>query len=214
VVFWKWVDVEDETTGEKTKIPLLRYYSAFNIAQVDGVPVPTIAPTVRERTPIQAAETIVAKMPKRPEIRHGLSKAFYSPSADFVGMPAIDQFKTAEEYHSTLFHELSHSTGHGTRLNRKGVNGAEGNWSSFGSNPYAKEELVAEMGAAFLCGEVGIVERTIDNSAAYVASWLKRLKDDAKLVICASAQAQRAADWILGRFQGELPEETPAPGQN
>jgi antirestriction protein ArdC len=132
-----------------------------------------------------------------------LAKAFYSPSGDFVGMPALAEFKTAEDYYSVLFHELTHSTGHQSRLNRKGVSGSEGNWSAFGSTPYAKEELVAEMGAAFLCGEVGISERTIDNSAAYVASWLQRLKDDAKLVVQAAAQAQKAADWVLGKWHDE-----------
>jgi len=113
-----------------------------------------------------------------------------------------------------LFHELCHSTGHESRLNRKGMRGTEGNWSSFGANPYAKEELVAEMGAAFLCGEAGIVERTINRSAAYVASWLQRLKNDSKLVVQAAAHAQRASDFILGKWQGETPEEAPTCGQN
>jgi antirestriction protein ArdC len=121
-------------------------------------------------------------------------------------MPAAQEFKTGEDYYSVLFHELTHSTGHESRLNRKGVSGSEDNWSAFGSNPYAKEELVAEMGAAFLCGEAGIVERTIDNSAAYIASWLERLKNDAKLVVHAAAQAQKAADWILGGIQ--TPEQS------
>ena len=86
------------------------------------------------------------------------------------------------------------------------MSGSEGEWSSFGSTPYAREELVAEMGSAFLCGESGIVERTIENSAAYVASWLQRLKNDAKLVVQASAQAQKAADFILGKWQTETEE--------
>jgi antirestriction protein ArdC len=138
-------------------------------------------------------------MPKCPAIKTGLDRAFYSPAGDFVGMPAAEQFRTSEDFYSVLFHELTHSTGHQSRLNRKGVTGTEGEWSAFGSTPYAKEELVAEMGAAFLCGQVGIVERTLDNSAAYVASWLQRLKDDRKLVVHAAAQAQKAADFILGR---------------
>lgn len=208
VVFWKWLDVDNDKTGKKDRVPMLRYYSVFNVAQCEGVTVPELAPTSREHSAIQAAESIVAAMPKRPEIKTGLAQAFYSPGTDFVGMPAIDQFKTAEDYYSVLFHELTHSTGHQTRLNRKGVAGTEGNWSAFGSNPYAKEELVAEMGAAFLCGEIGIVERTIDNSAAYVAAWLKRLQDDAKLVVQAAAQAQKAADFILGKWQGEASGES------
>jgi antirestriction protein ArdC len=186
VVFWKWLDVDDKATGEKQRIPLLRYYSVFNVAQCDGITAPAIALPVREHSPVEAAEKIVAEMPKRPEIKHGLSRAFYSPVGDFVGMPTAEQFKAGEDYYSTIFHELSHSTGHESRLNRKGVSGTDGQWSSFGSNPYAKEEMVAEMGAAFLCAESGIAERTIESSAAYVSAWLQRLKNDSKLVVQAA----------------------------
>jgi antirestriction protein ArdC len=201
VVFWKWLDVEDKEAGKTKKIPLLRYYTVFNSTQCDGIEPPADNEPTREHTPVESAESIVAGMPHRPEIKTGLSRAFYSPSNDSVGMPAAEQFGTGEDYYSTLFHELTHATGHESRLNRKGVSGSEGEWSSFGSNLYAREELVAEMGAAFLCGEAGIVERTIDQSAAYVASWIQRLKDDAKLIVTAAAQAQKAADYILDRPQ-------------
>jgi antirestriction protein ArdC len=215
VVFWKWLDVEDEETHETKRIPFLRYYSVFNVAQCENIPAPTQETILSpEPSPIEAAEEIVANMPHRPEIKKGLDRAFYSPLQDFVGMPAAEQFKTGEEFYSVLFHELTHATGHGSRLNRKGVAGTEGNWSSFGSNPYAKEELVAEMGSAFLCGEAGILQRTIDNSAAYVASWLKRLKDDSKLVVQAAGAAQKAADFILGKHQGEATDETDTASQN
>jgi antirestriction protein ArdC len=206
VVFWKWLDVEDQASGEAKTVPFLRYFSVFNVGQCEGIDehVPAVpGETTHAHKPVEAAERIVTNMPKRPEIRHGLDRAFYSPSGDYVGMPSPGQFKTAEDYHSVLFHELTHSTGHESRLNRKGVSGTDGEWSSFGSSPYAKEELVAEMGAAFLCGQAGIVERTIDNSAAYVASWLARLKDDSKLVVQAAAQAQKAADFILGASHSE-----------
>lgn len=116
-------------------------------------------------------------------------------------------FRSGQEFYSVLFHELTHhATGHGSRLNRKGISGASGELSAFGSAPYAKEELVAEMGAAFLCGQAGIVERTIDNSAAYIASWLERLRNDRRLVVQAAAQAQKAADFILDRHFTEEPE--------
>lgn len=199
VVFWKWLEVERD--GERERVPFLRYYSVFNVAQCDGLDehVPTVAgDNGRAVKSIEAAERIVAGMPKRPEIRQGLDRAFYSPGGDFVGMPNPGQFRSAEDWHSVLFHELTHATGHESRLARKGVSGTDGEWSAFGSTPYAKEELVAEMGAAFLCGQAGIVERTLDNSAAYIASWLSRLKDDPKLVVQAAAQAQKAADFILG----------------
>ena len=213
VVFWKWLDVERE--GEKERVPFLRYYSVFNVAQCDGLEehVPSVPGATREHSPVESAERIVATMPKRPDVRHGLGQAFYSPGADYVGMPAPEQFRSGEDYYSVLFHELTHSTGHESRLARKGVSGTDGQWSAFGSNPYAKEELVAEMGAAFLCGQAGIVERTLDNSAAYVASWLARLKDDPKLVVQAAAQAQKAADYVMGVDHGEQqPDTVPTEG--
>jgi antirestriction protein ArdC len=107
-------------------------------------------------------------------------------------MPRFDSFDTAEEYYSTLFHETIHATGHQSRLNR-----LNNNVSRFGNGEYSKEELVAEMGAAFLCGFVGIENITLNNSAAYIQGWLNALKDDKKLVIMAAAQAQKAADYIL-----------------
>ena len=126
----------------------------------------------------------------------------YWPSFDRVDMPKPESFRTGQDYYSVLFHELTHATGHESRVNRKGVSGSDGEWSAFGSTPYAKEELLAEMGSAFLCGQAGIVERTIDNSTAYIQSWLKRLKDDRRLVVQAAAQAQKAADFILGWESG------------
>jgi antirestriction protein ArdC len=208
VVLWKWLDGKDEITGEAKRIPFLRYYSVFNVAQCESIEahVPKAEQTKRDHNPIEAGERIVSAMPRRPEIKHGLDRAFYSPPGDFVGIPSPGQFKSEEDYYSVLFHELTHATGHESRLNRKGVGGTDGEWSAFGSTPYAKEELVAEMGAAFLCGQAGIVERTIDNSAAYVKSWLARLKDDRRLVVQAAAQAQKAADFILGRQHGEQTE--------
>ena len=203
VVFWKWLEAEDkDNPGQQKRIPFLRHYSVFNVAQCDGIESPAVeAGEPREHAVIEAAQGIVRDMPQRPAIRHGLSRAFYSPAEDFVGMPSPERFDRGENYYATLYHELTHATGHQSRLNRKGVGGTDGEWSAFGSTPYAKEELVAEMGAAFLCGNAGIVERTVDNSAAYVANWLERLKQDVRLVVQAAAQAQKAADFILGTQQ-------------
>lgn len=202
-MFWKWLDVEQD--GERERVPLLRYYSVFNVAQCEGITgrIPALDGTKRQHSPITEAERIVASMPKRPAVKASAERAFYSPSGDFVGIPAAEQFQSGEDYYSVLFHELTHATGHESRLNRKGVSGSDGEWSAFGSTPYAKEELIAEMGAAFLCGQAGIVERTLNNSAAYISSWLQRLKDDRRLVVQAAAQAQKAADFILGRTFGE-----------
>lgn len=110
-------------------------------------------------------------------------------------MPLRERFDTQDAYYSTLFHELVHSTGHEQRLNRASL--AESN--GFGSDPYCREELIAEMGAAFLCGQAEIVERTIDRSAAYIKGWLERVRQDSSLIVQAAAQAQKAADFILNR---------------
>jgi antirestriction protein ArdC len=205
VVFWKWLDVEGQTPEpegqNRHRVPMLRYYSVFNVAQCDGIELPSLPGTTRTHNPIESAEQIKTKMLKPPEIRHGNTRACYSPLFDRVEMPKPEAFRTGQEYYSVLFHELTHSTGYESRLNRKGVAKSDGEWSSFGSTPYAKEELVAEMGAAFLCGHAGIVERTIDNSAAYIGNWLERLKDDKQLVVSAAAQAQKASDFILGEQQ-------------
>jgi antirestriction protein ArdC len=124
-----------------------------------------------------------------------MTQAYYAPRSDIVGMPEVKRFKTEVAYHASLFHELVHSTGHERRLKRQSIMERNG----FGSDPYCKEELIAELGSAFLCGQSGIVERTIDSSAAYLDGWLKRLKQDKTLIVYAAAQAQKAADFILGR---------------
>jgi antirestriction protein ArdC len=198
VVFWKFLEKPSEDLDKKAKqIPMLRHYNVFNVEQCDGVESPASTVKLRDHDAISSAEAISGGMPNRPDIRHGGSRACYRPSTDQVDIPSPESFRSAEEYYSTLFHELTHATGHESRLNRKGVSGSDGEWSQFGSTPYAKEELVAEMGAAFLGGHAGIVDRTIDNSAAYVSGWLERLRKDNRLVVTAAAQAQKAADFIL-----------------
>lgn len=192
VVFWKQMKIEDKESGKEKKIPLLRFYHVFNVAQCDGLK--NSPPTAEEIITAKPAE-IVAGMPQPPVIKHGMARAFYSPHEDSVGMPDRERFNTEDGYYATLFHELVHSTGHEKRLKRATL--AENN--GFGSNPYCKEELVAEMGAAFLCGHAEIVERTIDGSAAYIKGWLEQLRNDKALIVQAAAQAQKAADFILGR---------------
>jgi antirestriction protein ArdC len=205
VIFWKWLEKQDpegevfDAEGNRiSRIPLLRYYSVFNVAQTEGIPSDKIPPTGTTENPfnpVQAAQSIVDGLPNKPLIVNSEARAYYRPSTDLVNVPRPNLFQVGEEYYSTLFHELTHSTGHESRLNRKGI--VELN--SFGSHEYSKEELVAEMGAAYLCAQSGIVESTIQNSAAYISGWLKRLRNDNKFVVQAAAQAQKAADFILNR---------------
>ncbi len=136
-------------------------------------------------------------MPKRPVISDGGDRASYAPALDVVQMPYRETFRSTEDYYSVLFHELGHSTGHKSRLDRKEIE----DFAAFGDETYSKEELTAEMCAAFLCGHVGIVERTIDNSAAYIKGWTKKLKDDPKIVMNASTKAARAAEYVLGNVR-------------
>lgn len=191
VVFWKKTTLEDKESGEDLKVPLLRIYHVFNVAQCDGVyGNPAQVATITVTRPAE----VVAHMPKPPTIKHGMTSAFYSPTEDCVGMPAEARFENVDAYYASLFHELVHATGHATRLNRPGITERNG----FGSDPYCKEELVAELGSAFLCGHAEIGNRTIDNSAAYIAGWLKQLQNDPTLIVHAAAQGQKAADFILG----------------
>ena len=125
----------------------------------------------------------------------GTGRAAYSPTSDIVPMPTLDRFEQAEEFYSVLFHELTHWTGHRSRLDRF----KNGQVAAFGSDTYGREELVAELGAAFLNGEAGIVDQTVETSAAYIDGWLKKIRKDVRLVVTAAAQAQKAADLILDR---------------
>jgi len=210
VVYWNWVPVKDrrnqddelavaaEGTPEKAKrkmVPILRYYRVFNLDQCEGIEPPEEDKPAVEINPIEECERIVAGMPGPPVISHKSLRACYRPATDTVSLPPVDRFISAEEYYSTCFHELAHSTGHASRLNRPGVVGV----SRFGSEQYSQEEMVAEVSSAFLCGIAGIENRTIENSAAYIQNWLKVLKNDKRMIVIAAAQSQKAVDYILGK---------------
>ncbi len=195
VVFWKWIEVEDEESGEKEKVPFLRYYKVFNImSQCEGLESRRDVEAF-EHDPIEEAEQIVRDFIDKPDIVYAPGRAVYRPLRDEVSVPPLMDYKIAEEYYSTLFHELVHSTGHAKRLNRKGVTDIV----AFGDENYSKEELIAEIGAAMLCGVAGIDNSTIENSASYLQGWLRELRNDPKLMVMAAAGAQKAADYILGR---------------
>ena len=206
IVFWKFIDKKEDIGAEegevsnKGKTAILKMYNVFNLDQVKGIDAPpSMEPVVNTFTPIERADQIVANMPLCPEIKHGGAGASYSPMLDYVKMPKPEVFESAEEYYNTLFHELSHATGHAKRVGRKGILEP----SFFGSHSYGKEELCAEMSACFLSGSAGIEQTTIVNSAAYIAGWLKALKNDKTLLVHAAAQAQKASDYILGKGGGD-----------
>ena len=201
IIFWKQSQVQDTNDhGEPvTKaIPMLRYYAVFNVEQIDGLKLPKLAVQESTFNAITEAETIIANMPQRPSIDHdGRNRANYTPSHDSIHLPPQGAFETPDEYYSTLFHELGHSTGHESRLNRHGL---EAGIAPFGSATYSKEELAAEFTACFLCHLSGITN-TRDNSAAYIAGWASKLRRDRKLVLEGASQGQKAADFILGSYR-------------
>ena len=194
---------EDGTPMTKTTFAL-RYYRVFNIlTQCEGIEpkhnwTKDEMPT-SDLQPEQEAENIInryitsANAPKF-DIVEGSNRAYYSPALDTVVIPHITQFDEVAEYYSTAFHELTHSTGIESRCNRK----LESKNAAFGSKDYSKEELVAEIGSCFLTSTAGLTtESSFRNSAAYLQGWLKALKDDPKMIINASAQAEKAAEYIL-----------------
>jgi antirestriction protein ArdC len=195
VVFWKKYETKDRQTQEPITVPILRYFNVFNAMQADGIEIPDkVAFTPIDFQPVEAAEAIAKGYVGAPAIEHGGTRAYYKPATDTVHMPEQTRFTSAEEYYSTAFHELGHSTGHVTRLAR----GLDTDPKPFGSTDYGKEELIAEMAAAFLCGHAGIHPPLIENQAAYIQGWIKTIKGDTKLIIAAASAGQKAADWILG----------------
>ncbi len=209
IVFYKQLPDDkkaDENKTEDERAPfLLCHYTVFNVEQCDGLTLPEIEkPTTEpEIDEDELCEGIVAGWANRPAL-HLTSpteyRAYYRPGSDSVHMPARNRFVDAPHYYSTLFHELVHSTGHTSRLNRTFGD-------HFGDELYSKEELVAEMGAAFLCAIAGIAnEHTDRNTTAYLQNWISKLEADNRLVIHAAGNAQRAADCILGEPFAEASE--------
>jgi antirestriction protein ArdC len=175
VVFWKVYDgPADPETGEAEKRFVLRQYTVFNAVQLDGVAVPELPAPSHRFTPIERCAQLVHAMPRRPAILHGHQRAFYTPATDTLPMPIPACFQSPDAYFATLWHDLTHATGHRSRLNRSTLT----DLCLFGDPTYAREELVAEIGAAYLCGVCGIANTTIANSAAYLQSWMAVLRHD------------------------------------
>lgn len=211
VVFWQFVEkkeleaVCDENGDEietreviACRYPILKSYYVFHIDQCEGIK-PKFNNEVKtnEHKPIEAAEEIIKTYVNREGLKleiKNTNRAFYTPLVDRVEVPELAQYEVKEEFYSTLFHELTHSTGHAKRLNRDTLT----KLAAFGDETYSKEELVAEIGAAFVCQMVGIdCEKAFKNSVAYIQGWLRALKGDNKLVIAAAAKAEQAANYII-----------------
>lgn len=186
--------------AKATKRGYLRSFTVFNATQIEGIefPAPQQGPQLPPDQRIAQAEAIVQQMPQRPVIHEGRgTRALYRPSLDEVEMPTFGSFESAEAFHLTMFHELAHSTGHASRLNRPSLVQHD----EFGGPVYSQEELVAEMASAFVGMEAGIVRDRHEQSAAYLNSWLAVLKakDHRRWIVQAASQAALAADFILGR---------------
>lgn len=181
--------------GEEIQIlKFIRYYNVFNITDIEGIEFEIREVILNPNEKIAACERIVTNMPNPPEIKvQSSNRVFYSPIFDFIVVPVIEQFESAEAYYAALFHELIHSTGHIKRLGREEVV----NLTGFGSVPYCREELVAEMGASFLCSMAQIDYDSItQNSAAYLAGWLTKLREDSRFIFKAAAEAQKGVEYI------------------
>ena len=201
IVFWKVLPVEEvQEDGTKIvkQIPLLKYINVFHISQVEGVE-PLQKEELNDIEPIEKAENILKDYWTREHItvEHVKGdKAFYSPMRDLIQLPLFEQFKDANEYYSTAFHESVHSTMKESRCNR--TEERKDKLVAFGSEDYSKEELVAELGSANLMNIIGIETRkSFRNSSAYIQSWLRVLKNDVKFIVSASSKAEKAVNYIL-----------------
>lgn len=205
VVFFTFVEdkknkkIDENGIEHYDKIPILKYYNVFHINDCEGVKSKMgEKEAVKEFEPIEVAEGVISGYLQREQkltfIHKKQNSAFYSPATDTVVLPLKEQFVQEEEYYSTAFHELTHSTIPVYRCNRKNDNAV----ASFGSENYSREELVAELGSAMLCNHCGInMDKTIKNQAAYIQSWLKALKNDIRMIVWASSRAETAAKYIL-----------------
>ena len=184
---------ETNEQGEDTEreIPFMRGYSVFNVEQIDALPAHYYAQPANPLPLSQRIESAERFMTAtRAEIRHGGNSAFYAPGRDLVQLPPFETFRDAESYYATACHELTHWSGHKSRLDRNF------NAKRFGDSGYAREELVAELGAAFLCADLGITPEIREDHAAYLGHWLEVLREDKRAIFSAAAHAQRAADFL------------------
>ena len=192
---------QDDGSAEERKIPFMKGYSVFNVEQIDGLPEHFYRkpePVIDGAERIEHAEAFFAAT--RADVRHGGNRACYSGGSDHVQMPHFESFRSPEAYYATLAHELTHWTKHPKRLDR------EFGRKSWGDEGYAREELVAELGAAFLCADLALTPEPGTDHAAYIQSWLKVLRNDKRAIFSAAAHAQKAADFLHG-FQQQTEQQ-------
>ena len=202
VIYYKFLERRDNSgqliltaKGTPAFRPFVRWSNVFNLEQTEGIRAPDLPVSQQTGPALSRAAALVQSADLCP-IRHEGFAAAYSPTEDLIRMPRQSAFCTVEDYFHTLFHEMTHATGHGSRLGREGITKP----IKFGSDRYSKEELVAELGAAFLSNEAGILDQVVfNNSAAYLKSWITKLEEDHTLLTSAASHAQHSFDWVLGR---------------
>lgn len=201
IVFWKWVEKKDEDSDIESErrehYALLRYYTVFSIEQCAGIDadkLPEFPDVNLDLSPLEVCESLIDSIPGgKPDIRHhSADECFYSSFTDCIGIPDMQYFESIEGYYSSLFHEIGHWTGHKSRLDRDLGGSAL-------DDKYHKEELIAELTAAFLCGRCGLDREPVtENAAAYIKGWIRKLRDDKKILIAAASAAQKACDFVTG----------------
>ena len=206
VIYYKFLEKHDEggnivltAKGKPACIPFVRWSNVFNLEQTEGITAPALAIRPEQPSTLERAEALVREADLCPIRQEGFA-AVYSPHDDVIRMPSPRMFRSSEDYYHTLYHEMTHATGHISRLDREGIT----NPIRFGSERYSREELIAELGAAFLSNEAGILDQVrFDNSAAYLNSWIKKFENDPALIVSAASHAQRSFDWVTGRKHEE-----------
>lgn len=198
IFFWKFPESNEEENDEgedKKKHPILRYYNVFHVSQVEGVTLEE-EPMPFNHDPIEEAESLITSYTEREEIilnRECSDRAFYSPTTDSIHVPNIKQYEYIEDYYSTIFHEMGHSTGSDKRLNRPGLKNIQ-----FGSDSYAKEELIATIVSGILLNQVGMHnEMQIQSNASYIKGWMDTISGDNRLFLIACSHAEKAVKYIL-----------------
>lgn len=209
IIYWQMLDKKNSKgvpvfsgNGRPERIPFIRWSNLFNLEQTENIKIPELAKDSASLPPLEAAQAIADKSFVQLNTNSQNGSAFYIPALDTIEVPSIERFPNKSEFFHVLFHEMAHATGSQDRLNREGITEK----ARFGSPVYAKEELVAELGAAFTSNEAGILQDcNFQNSASYLQNWIAVLKENPKLLVSAGSAAQKASDYICNEASRENP---------